>query len=76
MKLNQLILEYTTLTDTDDDILYSIKYKLRQLDLPDLRLFVTWIDQNQNYASTSRYFNTTVYFTKKRINKIKEILCL
>lgn len=76
IELNLLLSDYITITDSDDDTIYNLKHKLRKLDLPDLRLFVIWIEYDQNYTLCSQYFNTTVYFIKKRINKIKESLCI
>lgn len=74
LNIDNLVSEYTTLNDNDDDWMASLKQRLSSLSLPDLRLIVVWIEYNQNYGLCARYFNTTVYFIKKRLNKILNTL--
>lgn len=70
LDIDNLVSEYTTITEQDDDFIVNLKQHLKELSLPDLRLIVVWVEYNQNYGLCSRYFNTTVYFIKKRLNNI------
>lgn len=70
LNMNDLVNEYITLKDQDDDFIATLKTRLKKLPLADLRLIVVWIEYNQNYGLCARYFNTTVYFIKKRLKNV------
>lgn len=68
--IDSLITEYTVVTDEDDDSMYALKEALLSLSLPDLKFLIIYSEFDKNIGLCARYFNTSIYFAKKRLNKI------
>lgn len=69
--LTQLMNEYTTVMDTDDDEMVLIKEAIMSLNDVQRKIYLTYVEQG-TYTGTAKLFKVSNTTIKSYIGKIKE----
>lgn len=73
IKLHDLLEEYTTITEADDDNMLKIKTAITKLPIFQQQVFLVYTELG-SYRKAAKQFNCSAPTIKKIINEIKCIL--